>query len=159
MSGRIPSPLEQAFADCDDPRCHHDEMRARFGLVLGGQIHGGVVIEDDVQLAPPVDINAKGSHMLISRGCDVAAFVTITNADSHKRCLGQTLSIERWPVTIEDHVFIGQGAIILGGCWVGHHSVIGAGVVLPKGTRVPPYSRVRAPAPIIEPGFYEALGT
>jgi carbonic anhydrase/acetyltransferase-like protein (isoleucine patch superfamily) len=54
---------------------------------------------------------------------------------------------------IEENVFIGTGAVILGGCQIGHHSVIGAGVVL-KGMVIPPYSRVQSPRPIIEGGYY-----
>ena len=36
------------------------------------------------------------------------------------------------PVTIEDHAWIGSRVIILPGCSVGHHSVVGAGSVVTK---------------------------
>lgn len=43
-----------------------------------------------------------------------------------------------FPVTIEDNVWIGGGAIVLAGVTVGRNSVIGAGSVVTKS--IPPYS-------------------
>ncbi len=42
------------------------------------------------------------------------------------------------PVTVEDHVWLGGGAILLPGITVGSHSVIGAGSVVTRD--IPPYS-------------------
>jgi len=39
--------------------------------------------------------------------------------------------------TIEDQVLIGMGSIIMDHCHIGKHSVIGAGAVLPKNTKIP----------------------
>lgn len=114
---------------------------------------GNVVLGRDVSIGGPSEIMAKHSAIYIGDDCDIASYVTITTADSHKRCIGTAIDVERRAVIIEDHVFIGQGAIILGGTRIGHHSVIGAGVVL-AGQDIPPYSRVRSPQPTIEPGFY-----
>lgn len=120
----------------------------------GVKIHGNVTIGAATSICEPADINGKDSSVIIGEACDVAAFVTINCADSHMRCIEQATEIERQPITIEDHVFIGQGATILGGTSIGHHSVIGAGVVL-KHVRVAPYSRVRLAGPLIQPGFYD----
>lgn len=111
----------------------------------------------NVSIAGPTEIMAKDSHIKIGDGCDIAGFVTISTADSHARCIGRSTEIERLPIVIEDHVFIGTGAVILGGTYIGHHSVIGAGVVL-KGQRLPPYSKVKTAEPIIEMGYYEPDG-
>ena len=99
------------------------------------------------------ELNGKHSLITIGDGCDIASFVTITTADSHKRCIGLSTENERRSVVLEDHVFGGQGAIILPGSHIGHHSVIGAGVVL-HGEQIPPWSRVRRQAPSIEAGYY-----
>ena len=121
----------------------------------GVKIHGTahVVIHEPASICEPADINGTDSSIVIGEGADIAAFVTINCADSHLRCLGISEEIERKPIVIEDHVFVGQGAIILGGTHIGHHSVIGAGVVL-KGEHIPPYSRITSPSPFIQPGFY-----
>lgn len=116
----------------------------------GVRLIGNVELGRDVSIAAPSELMAKDSRIVIGDGCDIAAFVTITTADSHKRCLGLSEDIERQPITIGDRVFIGQGAIILGGCMIGHHSIIGAGVVLPKDSVIAPWSRVLSWRPRIE---------
>ena len=35
------------------------------------------------------EINAKGARVVIGRDCDIASFVAINVADSHRRCIGQ----------------------------------------------------------------------
>ena len=58
-------------------------------------------------------------------------------------------STEEKPVIIEDDVWIGRRAIILGGVTVGKGSIIGAGAVVTKS--IPPYSIVGGvPAKIIK---------
>ena len=53
------------------------------------------------------------------------------------------------PITIEDNVWLGGGAIILAGVTVGHDSVIGAGAVVTKD--VPPFSvAVGSPARVVK---------
>lgn len=128
----------------------------------GVKIHGEVEIGEGTSICEPADINGNRCSIVIGDHCDIAAFVTINCADSHMRCIGLSEEIERRPINLGDHVFVGQGAIILGGCRIGHHSVIGAGVVM-KGLTVPPWSRVRMGmggedwdwvVPIVEEGFY-----
>ncbi len=120
----------------------------------GVRLIGDVQLGQDVGICAPAELMAKNSRIVIGDGCDIAGFVTITTASSHKRCIGLSDTVERREVVLEDHVFVGQGAIILGGTRVGHHSVIGAGVVL-SGQTIPPYSRVRVQPPVIEEGYYE----
>ena len=123
----------------------------------GVRLLGNVKLGQNVAIGGPAELNARDSEITIGDGCDIASFVTITVGDSHGQCLGYAKEIEREPVLIGEHVFIGQGATILGGTRIGHHSVIGAGVVL-KGQTIPPHSRVKVPAPIIEPGYYAQRG-
>jgi acetyltransferase-like isoleucine patch superfamily enzyme len=119
----------------------------------GVRFIGNVIYGKDFSACAPSEFMAKDSSITIGDDCDFAAFVTVSTADSHRRVLGISPRIERKPIVIGDRVFIGVGAVILGGTEIGHDSVIGAGVVL-KNAKIPPYSRVRAPAPVIEPGFY-----
>jgi carbonic anhydrase/acetyltransferase-like protein (isoleucine patch superfamily) len=119
----------------------------------GVRIIGNVIIRTGVSISAPAELMAKDSLITIGSGCDIAAFVTISTADSHKRCLGLSETIERKPIHIGQRTFIGTGAVILGGCTIGDDCVIGAGVVL-KNACIPPGSRVRAPAPIIEEYYY-----
>ena len=128
----------------------------------GVRIIGDVLFGEGVSIAAPAELMAKDCVIQIGDGCDIAAFVTISTADSHARCIGLkhrrpdgTLSgdIERLPIKIGNRVFVGTGAVILGGTEIGDNSVIGANVVL-KGAKIPPWSRVTLPPMMLEPGFY-----
>lgn len=107
-----------------------------YWMPIDVEIHGNVELGEGVQIAGPTDINGNDSEIVIGDGCDIAAFCTITCADSHLRCIGKSDVIERRPIMIGSRVFVGQGAIILGGCTIGDGAVIGAGVVLAKGSQV-----------------------
>jgi acetyltransferase-like isoleucine patch superfamily enzyme len=122
-------------------------------IEAGVRIIGNVQLGRDVSIAAPAELMAKDSCITIGDDTDIAAFVTISTADSHKRAQGRSGSIERRPIWIGRRCFIGVGAVILGGTVIGDESVIGAGVVL-KGQVIPARSRVRPAPPIIEHGFY-----
>ena len=119
----------------------------------GVRIIGNVTYGRNFSACAPSEFMAKESSITIGDDCDFAAFVTISTADSHLRCLGLSDLIERKPIVIGSRVFIGTGAVILGGCKIGDGCVIGANVVL-KNATIPPNSRVRATPPIVESGFY-----
>ncbi len=52
--------------------------------------------------------------------------------------------------TLEDRVLVGMGAIVLDEAVVGHDSIVGAGALITKGTRIPPGSLVLgAPAKVV----------
>ncbi len=87
------------------------------------------------------EVYAKGANVKIGENCDIASFVVINCADSHQKTVGLKPDIEKMDITIEDNVFIGTQSAILGGTFIGHHSVIGTGCVLKK-TIIPPYSMV-----------------
>src|SRR6185369_7093826 len=73
------------------------------------------------------EVNAKGARVTIGADCDIASFVAINAADSHRRCIGLSEDIARRDIVIGDHVFIGSHSAVLGGAVIGHHSVIAAG--------------------------------
>lgn len=85
--------------------------------------------------------DAYGGEIIIGDNCDIASFVSINSLDSHKKCIGLAEEVERKPIIIENNVFIGSHCFIGGGTKIGHHSVIGAGVVLID-WKIPPYSLI-----------------
>jgi len=99
-------------------------------------------------------INGKDSRIEIGDNCDIAPFVSINCADSHKRCIGLMKDIERKPITIEHNVFIGTHCVIKPGAHIGHHSVIGAGTVVEPGY-IPPYSLVTGNPMTVRARYYE----
>jgi len=101
------------------------------------------------------EVNAGEARVVIGPFCDIASFVTINCADSHKRCIGLSRTIERRDIFIEDHVFIGSHSVVKGGARIGHHSVVAAGTIVGPGD-IPPYSLVVGNPMIVKPGYYRS---
>ncbi len=88
-------------------------------------------------------IDGQGG-LTIGKGVNVSTGAAILTHSTVKRCVTERAfaDLERKPVLIEDFVFIGENAVVLMGCTIGHHSVIGAGAVVLEDTVIPPYSMV-----------------
>ncbi|MFP5370452.1 MAG: acyltransferase [Actinomycetes bacterium] len=80
--------------------------------------------------------------LTIGAGCDISSGVHLYTHSSVRRCVsGRAFpTVERAPVHIGDHVFIGAGAIVNMSVRIGDHSVVGAGAVVSRD--VPPYTVV-----------------
>ncbi|MBU2540200.1 acyltransferase [Patescibacteria group bacterium] len=102
------------------------------------------------------EINAKGAKISIGDNCDIASFVAINVADSHKKCIGLASEIERKDITIENNVFIGSHCFVKKGAYIGHHSVIAAGTIV-EGVKIPPYSLVVGNPMKIKSGYYKNI--
>ena len=112
---------------------------------LGKEIYVGLFSE----------INAKGGRVVIGDNCDIASFVSINVADSHKMSVGILATIERGEIILGDHVFVGSHCFVGGSTTIGHHSVVAAGTVLINGGTIPPYSLIVGNPAKIKPGYYE----
>lgn len=104
-------------------------------------ISGKPTIGENVYIGGFSEVNAKGAVVKIGDNCDIASFVVINCNDSHLKTIGLSPTIERKDIIIEENVFIGTQATILGGTFIGNHSVISSGTVL-KDIMIPPYSLV-----------------
>lgn len=92
--------------------------------------HGGIRIGCDVLLANDVQLIC-GNHTFVRRDVPIRAQPTVEQ-----------------PIVIEDDVWLGASAIVLGGVTVGRGSVVGAGAVVTHD--LPPYSIARGvPARIV----------
>ena len=80
--------------------------------------------------------------LTIGTGCDISSGVHLYTHSSVRRCVsGRTFpTVERAPVRIGDHVFVGANAVVNMGVTIGDHSVVGAGAVVSRD--VPPYTVV-----------------
>lgn len=72
--------------------------------------------------------------LTIGRGCDISSGAQIYTHSSARRCVSARVhpDVERAPVRIGDHVFVGAGAVITMGVTVGEHSVVAAGAVVTR---------------------------
>ncbi|MNI36656.1 putative acyl transferase [compost metagenome] len=117
-------------------------------------ITGEPTIGENVYIGAMSEVNAKGATVTIGDHCDIASFVSINCADSHKRCIGLTDEIERKNIFIENHVFIGSHSFIKGGAHIGHHTVVAAGTIV-EGVVIPPYSLVIGNPMRLKEGYYK----
>lgn len=100
-------------------------------------------------------VNAKEAKVAIGDNCDIASFVSINSADSHRQTLGLTPDIERGDIILENNVFVGSHCFIGKGVQIGHHSVVAAGTIIVKPCRIPPYSLVVGNPAVIKEGYYK----
>ena len=114
---------------------------------------GDVTMGDRSTIGCFSEINATGSRVIIGEDCDIASFVSINVADSHKGCVEESKTVVRRPIIIQDHVFIGSFVLVMGGAVIGHHSVVGAGTVVTAGV-IPPYSLVVGNPMVVKEGYY-----
>ncbi len=117
-------------------------------------IVGEPEIGEDVYVGGFSEVNARHARVVIGAHCDIASFVSINSADSHKLCIGLANEITRRDIFIGDHVFIGTHSVVKGGAVVGHHSVIAAGTIVGPGD-IPPFSLVSGNPMVVKPGYYE----
>ncbi|HTC00538.1 MAG TPA: acyltransferase [Ferruginibacter sp.] len=124
------------------------------------QFHPLVWVAGDPEIGKNVfvggmsEINAKGAKVFIGDDCDIASFVTINCADSHRKCIGLSEDINRKDIFIEHNVFIGSHSVIKGGAYIGHHSVIAAGTIVDGALEIPPYSLVSGNPMKVKEGYY-----
>ncbi|MDP9017380.1 MAG: acyltransferase, partial [Candidatus Eremiobacteraeota bacterium] len=90
-------------------------------------IVGDPVIGENVYIGGFSEVNAKDAKVEIGNFCDIASFVSINAADSHKLTIGIASEVERKDISLEEHVFVGSHCVIKGGAHIGHHSVVAAG--------------------------------
>lgn len=121
-------------------------------------ISGCVELGRDVHIGRLVDFNANLCRITIGEACDIGSFVTINCADSSKRATERAADIERAPIVLEHHVFVGTHCAILGGVTIGHHSIVAAGTVVRGPLVVPPYSLVIGNPAVVKAGRYAPAG-
>ena len=116
-------------------------------------IGGKPIFGKNVYIGLFSEVNASGASVVIGDNCDIASFVSINVADSHKKCIGLAAGIERGDITIENNVFIGSHSFVKKGAHIGHHSVIGAGTIV-EGVIIPPYSLVVGNPMRVKEGYF-----
>ena len=117
-------------------------------------INGAPDIGENTYIGGLSEINAKGARVVIGAHCDIASFVAINVADSHRSTIGLSESNDCRDIVIGNHVFVGSHSVILGGSMISHHSVIAAGTVV-RNEKIPPFSLVVGNPCVVKPGYYE----
>lgn len=100
------------------------------------------------------EVNAKGAKVKIGDNCDIASFVSINAADSHRKALDMAPEIERGDITLENNVFVGSHCFVGKGVHIDHHSVVAAGTIINKPCKIPPHSLVIGNPFTVKEGYY-----
>jgi len=116
-------------------------------------INGNPKIGKNVVVSGFSEINSKYVNVTIGDDCDIASFVAINAADSHKKCLGLSRKIHRKDISIGNNVFIGSHSVVKGGANIGNYCVIGAGTIV-EGVDIPDYSLVVGNPMNVKEGYY-----
>jgi acetyltransferase-like isoleucine patch superfamily enzyme len=117
-------------------------------------VNGEPEIGNNVCIGFFSEVNAKQGCIIIGDNCDIASFVSINCADSHKKTIGLSNSIQRFSIELEENVFIGSHSFIGGDVHIGHHSVVGAGTILINSGIIPPYSLIIGNPAKIKEGYF-----
>ena len=120
-------------------------------VYIGGEPEFG----ENIYIGLMSEVNARGAKVKIGDNCDIASFVSINVADSHKQSVGIMEEIERGDITLEESVFVGSHSFIGGNVHIGHHSVVAAGTIITKPMTVLPYSLVIGNPAQVKEGYYE----
>ncbi len=117
-------------------------------------ISGDPEIGEGVYIGGMSEIYAKGAKVCIGDNCDIASFVVINCSDSHKKTIGIAETVDKKDIIIENNVYVGTLSFVGGGTKIGHHSVIGAGTIVPKGN-YPPYTLIVGNPATVKPEYYK----
>jgi acetyltransferase-like isoleucine patch superfamily enzyme len=121
-------------------------------------ILGNPEIGKNVYVCGFSEINATNSQIVIGDNCDIASFVSINCADSHRKTIGASKEIDRKPIQIGNSVFIGSHSVVKGGANIGANSVVAAGTIVDSAD-IPPYSLVTGNPMSIKAGYYLSSAT
>jgi len=102
---------------------------------------GDPVIGEGTWIGAFTLIDGSGG-LRVGTGCDISSGVHIYTHSSVKRCVSARAypTVDRAPVSIGDHAFIGANATVNMGVTIGDHAVVAAGAVVTKD--VPAYTVV-----------------
>ena len=117
-------------------------------------INGDPQIGEGTYIGGFSEINAKGAKVVIGANCDIASFVAINVADSHRLTIGLDDESDIRDIEIGDRVFIGSHSVVLGGAKIGEGTTIAAGTVVRAGN-IPPFSLVMGNPMVVKPGYYK----
>ena len=117
-------------------------------------IKGNVEIGEGTFIGFLSEVNGVESRVEIGKGCDIASFVSINCADSHKRCIDRAHDIERRGIKIGDRVFIGSHSFIKGGAIIENNCVVAAGTIVEPGF-YPSWSLIYGNPCQVKEGYYK----
>lgn len=132
------------------PRLHEKTY-----LAEGAKIVGDVVMEEYSSLWHNVVARGDINRIYVGRYSNIQDNSVLHVADDQECFVGDFVTVGHGVMLhgcrVEDHCLIGMGSVILNGVVIGRGSIIAAGAVVKEGMIIPPFSLVAGvPAKIIK---------
>lgn len=126
---------------------HEPNLGRNVFIAQGASVIGQVTMGDDSSVWYGCVIRGDVNTIHIGARTNIQDLSVIhVNAETHPTVIGSDVTVGHRAIlhgcTIEDHVLIGMGAIILDGAHIGAYSFIGAGSLVTPNRRIPPGSMV-----------------
>lgn len=110
-------------------------------VCAGAVLIGQVTVGKDCFIGPNAVLRGDIEPLVMEDGSNVQDNCVLHTHAGNPVRIGREASIGHGAVihgaTIEDHCIVGMNATVLDQAVVGHHSIIGAGAVVPNGFQVP----------------------
>lgn len=107
---------------------------------------GNVVVGANANIWFNVVARGDEHEILIGDNTNIQDLSMLHVTKKHPLHIGANVTVGHHVVlhgcTIEDHCLIGMGAVVLDGARIGHGSVVAGGSVVPPGKVYPPYSMI-----------------
>ncbi|WP_405725848.1 DapH/DapD/GlmU-related protein [Anaerotignum sp.] len=136
---------KELMYDFNQSRPSEGEKRKKIAKQLFGYVGEDVFIQQPITIARGKTVTIGDGtyinsnlmlvddyHITIGKNCLIAPNVSITTTGHPVDPELRAKKMYSFPVTIENNVWIGMGAIILPGVTIGENSIIGAGSVVTK---------------------------
>jgi carbonic anhydrase/acetyltransferase-like protein (isoleucine patch superfamily) len=115
-------------------------------VACNATIIGNITFGKEVGIWFGAVIRADKDRISIGDRSNIQDNCIVHTSKGYPVTLGSEVSVGHGAIlhgcTIQDHVLVGMGAVILNGARIGNGSIIGAGAVVTEGTDIPPNSVV-----------------
>ena len=115
-------------------------------LAPGATLIGDVHLHDNASIWYSAILRADGDRIEIGSGSNVQDGCIVHADPGFPVVVGADVSVGHLAIlhgcSIEDHVLIGMGAIVMNGARIGTGSIVAAGALVSEGVQIPPKSLV-----------------
>ncbi|MBV8379244.1 MAG: gamma carbonic anhydrase family protein [Paucibacter sp.] len=120
---------------------HEPQLADTAWVAESADVIGRVTLEDDVSVWFNAVLRGDSEHLHIGRGTNIQDGSVLHADHGFPLVLGEGVTVGHKVMlhgcTVGDHALIGIGAIILNGAKIGRHCVVGAGALVTEGKEFP----------------------
>lgn len=127
-------------------KSHMPQIQPNTFIAKSADIIGEVIVEESANIWYNTVVRGDVEPIFIGNHTNVQDQVVIHTSHGFPVSIGPHVTIGHGAIvhgcTVEDHVLIGMGAIVLDGAYIEKNCIIGAGALIPPNKRIPSNSLV-----------------